>query len=433
MSIWNENVEKYRFDSLSGDINTDVLIIGGGMSGILCAYLLKMKGLDCVLVEQNEILSGVTKNTTAKITVQHGLIYSTIFKRYGLEKTQLYYQSQKAGLNKLISLAEKTDADLEMCNSVVYSINNRDIIEKEAEVLGNIGCKADICETTELPLETAGAVKVFEQAKIHPLKLAFGLAKDLKIYENTQVIALHSKKAFTKHGTITAKKIIVATHFPFINKHGAYFMKMYQHRSYVLALENAKEIKDMYVDATQDGLSFRTHNGLLLLGGGGHRTGKNGGGWKALERAKEKHFPSSRVVEKWATQDCMTLDGIPYIGQYSFLTPDLYVATGFNKWGMTSSMVAAMLLADMVCERKSEYEDVYLPSRTILHSQLPMNVFESVKGLLTPTVPRCTHLGCALKYNKAEHSWDCACHGSRFDENGKLLNNPATGDLKSDT
>jgi nitrite reductase/ring-hydroxylating ferredoxin subunit len=186
----------------------------------------------------------------------------------------------------------------------------------------------------------------------------------------------------------------------------------------------------MYVDESLDGLSFRTHGDMLLLGGGSHRTGSDGGNWAEIREFIKKYYPDSREAGRWATQDCMTLDNIPYIGKYSKSTLDLYVATGFNKWGMTSSMVSALLLKDMICEKKSEFEELYSPSRDIFHPQLAVNIFESLKGMLTFTTPRCPHLGCALKYNKQEHSWDCPCHGSRFEENGKLINNPATDDKK---
>ena len=186
----------------------------------------------------------------------------------------------------------------------------------------------------------------------------------------------------------------------------------------------------MYVDEANTGLSFRSYGDLLLLGGGGHRTGKKGGCWQELEDFVKKHYKNAEIVGKWATQDCMTLDDIPYIGQYSKSTPDVFVATGFNKWGMTNAMVAADILCDLVRGKSNPYVTVFDPSRTVLHPQLVLNAFESTVGLLTPTAPRCPHLGCALKYNKAEHTWDCPCHGSRFTENGELIDNPATDDKK---
>jgi len=320
--------------------------------------------------------------------------------------------------------------DIEICDSFVYSLNDRGVIEREVEALNKLGCKAKFCEKTELPFKVMGAVKVSDQAKFNPLKFIYSISKDLKIYENTKVLEISGDAAITNRGKIFAKKIIVATHFPFMNKHGMYFVKMYQHRSYVLALENVPKINDMYVDEEMKGLSFRSYGDFLLLGGGSHRTGSKGGGWEELEKVAKKYYPKAKIIAKWATQDCMTLDHIPYIGQYSRLTPDLYVATGFNKWGMTSSMVSAMILTDLIRGKSNEYEKVYCPSRTILHPQLAINMFESVKGLITPTVPRCPHMGCALKYNKAEHTWDCPCHGSRFEENGDLINNPAKKNMK---
>ena len=348
-SIWNNNIEKCKFDSLQGDIKTDVLVIGGGLSGILCAYMLRAAGVDCVLVEADRICAGITNGTTAKITYQHGLIYDKIINKYGIETAHLYYKSQKDALERFKAIASQTDDDFKICNSFVYSLNDRRVIEKEVEALNKIGCDAEFVEKTELPFSVVGAVKIENQASFHPLKFAYAICKDLKIYENTKILELKNHIATTNHGKISAKKIIVATHFPFINKHGGYFLKMYQHRSYVIALKNAENIKDMYVDEAKDGLSFRNHNDLLLLGGGSHRTGGKGGNWAELKRFIKKYYPDAEEVERWATQDCMTLDSIPYIGQYSKSTPDLYVATGFNKWGMTSSMVSAMILTDMIC------------------------------------------------------------------------------------
>lgn len=429
-SIWIKDVKKPSFEALSGELQTDVLIIGGGICGILCAYLLKQAGVSCVLVEEGEICGGITAKTTAKITVQHGLIYNKIIRKYGEEKAKLYYESQKNALEKYQEIASQIDCDFKPCDSFVYSLRDRAMIEKEVEALQKIGCKADFCEEPELPFQTFGAVKIKGQAQFHPLKFAYALAKDLPILEHTKVLNLKSNTAITSHGNIFAKKIVVATHFPFLNRYGGYFLKLYQHRSYVLALENAPDVQNMYVDEQTGGLSFRSHRGVLLLGGASHRTGRQGSGWKALKQFQERYYPNAKEVARWATQDCMSLDAIPYIGQYSKLTPDIYVATGFNKWGMTSSMVSAMVLTDLICKGDSVYREVYSPERTMLHSQLALNIFESLKGLATPTVPRCPHMGCALKYNKQEHSWDCPCHGSRFGEDGKLIDNPAKKNQK---
>ncbi len=427
-SVWHEGIDRVSFDKLQGYIKTDVLIIGGGMAGVLCAYMLQGEGVDCVVCEANTIFSGVTQNTTAKITCQHGAIYDKMIKRFGADVASLYYKSQSEALREYRKLSEKIDCEFNAENSYVYSCDDRKKIEDEVTALNKIGCDAVFEEKLSLPFDVAGAVCMKNQAQFNPLKFGFGLAKRLKIFENTKITELTPNGCKTEKGKIKADKIIVATHFPFINKHGAYFFKMYQHRSYVIALHNAQNVDGMYVDEADTGLSFRNYKDLLLLGGGGHRTGKHGGNWQELRSFADEYYPEAKEVCHWATQDCKTLDDIPYIGRYSKNTPNLYVATGYNKWGMTSSMVSAMLLADLVQNKENEYSAVYSPSRMILRPQLAVNVFESILGLLTPTVPRCPHLGCSLKYNPYEHTWDCSCHGSRFAENGKLLDNPATDD-----
>ena len=430
-SVWEETAVKPQFDALRGNKRTDALIVGGGIAGILCAYKLKEAGVDCMLVESDEICGGITKNTTAKITLGHGLIYDKMIKRFGEDKARLYVDAQNKAIKEYARLCEKIDCDYEARDNYVYSTCDRKKIEKDVAALGRLGIKAEFSDARELPFIVAGAVRVKDQAQFHPLKFLYTIAKNLPIYEHTKVVELMPHKAITNHGELTYKKLIIATHFPMLNKHGLYFLKLYQHRSYVLALKNAKNVEGMYVDESDTGLSFRSYGDLLFLGGGGHRTGKQGGCWQELENFARKHYKRAEIVGKWATQDCMTLDDIPYIGQYSESAPDVLVATGFNKWGMTNAMVAADILCDLVRKKSNPYAAVFDPSRTILHPQLAVNTFESAAGILTPTAPRCPHLGCALKYNSAEQTWDCPCHGSRFTEHGELIDNPATDDHRS--
>ena len=428
-SLWSETVTLPTFEALNKNIKTDVLIIGGGITGILCAHYLQQAGVNYTLVEADTICNGITKNTTAKITSQHGLNYHKIAKKYGLDAAGLYLEANEAALWEYRKLSEEILCDFVEETNYVYSLTDRKKLEQELDILKKLRYPAAFAEHLPLPFSTLGAVAFPTQAKFHPLKLLAKLAKPLHIYEHTKVQELVGTLAVTNHGKIQADKIIVTTHFPFINKHGSYFLKLYQHRSYVLALTHALKPSGMYVDEADKGLSFRTHQNLLLLGGGGHRTGKQGGNWKELREFTTKHYPNAQEVYHWATQDCMTLDDIPYIGQYSKNTPNLYVATGFNKWGMTSAMVAALLLRDLITDKKTPYASVFSPSRSIWHPQLFLNGLESTVNLLTPAKKRCPHLGCALKWNKAEHTWDCPCHGSRFTEAGELIDNPATDDL----
>ncbi len=424
-SLWYETSKINNFSALDGNINTDVLIVGGGICGVLCAYFLKEAGVSYALVEGTTIGNGITKNTTAKITLQHGLIYNDLIQNFSLNKAYQYLQANKLSLEKYKKICKSIDCDFEQKSAFTYSLDNRQKIENEIKALEKLGYNAEFESEIPLPIKISGAVKITEQAQFHPLKFIREISKELNIYENTFVTKIKNGVAFTKNGSIKAKKIIIATHFPFINSHGFYFVKMYQHRSYVIAIENAPNIEGMYVDEKQNGMSFRNYKNLMLVGGGDHKTGKQGGNYTELRNFISKYYPKSKERYAWATQDCITVDNIPYIGNYSKSTPNLYVATGFNKWGMTSSMVAATILIDMMLERKNDFSDVFSSTRSAFKPQLFTNLGETLINFLTPTIKRCPHLGCALKWNKAEHTWDCPCHGSRFKQNGDLIDNPA--------
>ncbi|MBO5439627.1 MAG: FAD-dependent oxidoreductase [Clostridia bacterium] len=431
-SIWQENIDMPKFNSVNNDLDVDVLIIGGGICGILCAHMLDKKGINYALVEGGRICNKTTANTTAKITSQHGFIYNKIVKKYGLDFAKLYLDANENAILEYEKLCKDIDCDFEKTDNYVYTINDSTHLENELLALKKIGFNNfEYCESLGLPFNTCGGIKFKNQAQLNPLKFIAHIAKGLNIYENSHISEMIDTTAIVNNKyKINAKKVIVATHFPFINKHGLYFLKMYQHRSYVLALENAPLVNGMYVDEDKKGLSFRNYNNYLLLGGGSHRTGKKGGSYMELEEFAKKHFPNAKIKYKWATQDCMTLDDMPYIGNYSKSTPNLYVATGFNKWGMSSSMVASKILCDLVIDKENKYSKLFSPSRSILHGQLAINTFEALCGWLSFTKKRCPHLGCGLKWNKYEHTWDCSCHGSRFDKDGNVLNNPANENLK---
>ena len=330
-SVWRDISAVPSFSALDKDIKTDVLIIGGGIAGILTAYYLQNKGVDYTLVEKGRVLDGVTKNTTAKITLQHGLIYHKLLKRLGHERTQMYLAANQRALETYRDLCSGMDCDFESADNYVYSTRDRRILDKELAALENLKVQTQYVQNLPLPMHTEGAVCVPAQAQFHPLKFAYSICRDLRIFEHTRVLEICPDFVRTQRGTIHAKRIIVATHFPILNKHGSYFMKLYQHRSYVLALDCDCQLQGMYVDEDDKGMSFRRHGSFLLLGGGSHRTGRKGGGYRELHDFASRQYPGVHHSFEWATQDCMTLDGVPYIGRYSARTSDLYVATGFNK------------------------------------------------------------------------------------------------------
>lgn len=429
-SIWKKTAALPDAPALEGDARTDILIVGGGIAGILCAWLLERAGADYLLVEADELCGGVTGRTTAKITAQHGILYQKLLPSLGLENTRLYYEANARAVETYQSLAREIDCDFEEETSYVYARESLDKLERERAAYEAIGVKTALEGQTPLPFYTAGCLSLAGQGQFNPLKFLAAISRGLSLRAHTKVRHLAPGKAVTDHGDIRCNKIIIATHFPLLNKHGLYALKMYQHRSYVLALRGAGRLDGMYVSDESDGLSFRMYRDLLLLGGGGHRTGKRGGGWGELRALARRWYPKAVEAAHWATQDCITLDGGAYVGQYAPGTPDLFVITGFNKWGMTTALAGAEILRDLVQGKANAYAPAFDPSRPMPAGAAVANAASATFNLLTPTAPRCPHLGCALKYNRQEHTWDCPCHGSRFDGDGRRLDGPATDDLQ---
>lgn len=422
--LWYNDLTPPEFPTLNGDRDTDVLIIGGGMAGILCALRLREAGIDHILLEAKRIGSGITKGTTAVLTAQHDTLYYDMIKSFGRQRSRQYLYANLKAVDRFRALSARFPCDFEDKPSVMYTTGDPDRLRREAKAVRSLGFDAEFTTDVPLPFPVTGAVSYPGMAQFHPLKFLYSVSRGLNIYENTFVRKIKGRTAITDHGNIRAKKIIIASHFPFINRHGLYFMKLYQQRSYIIALEGAPDLGCTVDNADEDGVYMRNYKDLLIIGAGTHRTGKRGG-FETVRRFAKQYFPGAKERFAWANQDCVSLDGVPYIGRYSPGMPDVYVASGFNLWGMTTSMIAAGILCDMVQGKKNDYADVFPPDRSILHGQLFCNAGETVLDLATPTVKRCPHMGCALKWNPAEGSWDCPCHGSRFDADGRLKEGPA--------
>lgn len=443
LSLWQDTVSFTEAPALRGTEKTDVLIVGGGLAGVLCAHALAQWGVDCIIAEQNRVGQGITAKTTGKITSQHGLIYDKLLRAIGKEGAARYLEVSQRTITHYEEMAAQIDCGFQRRSNLVYSLRGRARLEREMDALGALGFEARFREggETALPFLVDGAVEFPMQAQFHPLKLMAGLLRaDLgrvKVLEHTQALDLEVKApgahgtsgtgaviAKCRTGEIHARAVIVATHFPFWGRHGAYFLKLYQSRASVIAGSGGPQLDGMYVDESGEGLSFRNCGKLLLVGGGGSRTGKGREDWRSLEWFCQSHYPQWETRYQWANQDCISLDGLPYIGPYGGTGP-VYVATGFHKWGMTGAMVSAMVLSDLVLGRQNEYAALFNPSRSMLKPQLFVNGMASAAHLLTPTVPRCRHLGCALKWNAQEKTWDCPCHGSRYDGDGRCIENPS--------
>ena len=427
-SIWR-TAPMPEFPPLEGDAKTDVLVIGGGMTGILCARLLTDAGVDCMVVERNTVGSGVSGNSTAKITAQRGLFAAELMKKVGRDRAGRAAREWRAAAEQLAVMSSGADCDFHWADSCVYSRFDREILEREVEALGELGIYARLKEQLALPFRTVGGVVVPDQGAFHPLKFLGEISKDLPVREHTAVTGVEGHTVRTERGIVTAEKIIVATHFPFLDRMGGYFARLYQERAYVLALADVPTVGGMYIDAQPEGLTFRDWGEIVIVAGGGHRTGKPTRGWRPLREFAGRYWPEGNELAAWATQDCVTMDGLPYIGPYSGKEPHILVATGYQGWGMVGAMSAARILVEEVLGREHPCRDIFSPQRRMPIPKLAANGMEAALDMLTPLTRRCPHLGCALRYNSEEHTWDCPCHGSRFERDGKLIQGPAQRSL----
>ena len=476
-SIWQETTKAPLFDALKKNIDVDIAVIGGGIAGILCAYLLKQRGFHAAVFEANRICSGQIAGTTAKITIQHGPIYADMIKNYGFIKTRQYLEAGKTALAlyQQIINDKNIDCDFHHVQACLMTNENTWILEREYEAYRQLGIEGNLSEQTELPFPIKQALYLHHQAIFHPLKFLYALSKELTIYEHTQITEVDHHTLKTSKGyEIKAHKVIFACHYPMINFPGYYFLKMYQSRSHVACFQTNHPIENAYLSIDQDKLSFRPYENNILIGGFPHRTGqtKTPDPFESIE-----HFAGLfekqplRKVSQWASQDCMSLDGFPYVGRYASKRPDWYVITGFNKWGMTNAMAGAKIISDLMIYQESEYEDVFAPDRfepstmsspflkqtvasingftrylkpshltldtlhpgeggIIQHGLKKTGVYKDLQGNCHYCSLICPHLGCELQWNPVEKTWDCPCHGSRFDIDGHLLSNPALHHLK---
>lgn len=444
-SIWMKETKIRKRTPLPGDLETEAVVIGAGMAGILTACQLQQTGIRTVVLEADRIGSGQTKNTTAKITFQHGLIYDRLVHTLGSRAAFAYESANENAIAAYESLIreKKIDCDFVRCPSYLYSQKDEVSIRREVAAANAIGVEAVFETDSELPFPVAGVARFDGQARFNPLKFLSAISEEVTVYEQTEVLKVEGDRVQTNRGCVTARHIIFACHYPFIKVPGYYFARMYQERSYVAALEGAGRIEGMYLGIDKDGLSFRQQGEMLLLGGGSHRTGrnKNGGQYAWLQARAQELYPESRVISQWSAQDCMTLDGIPYIGRFSIRKPNWYVATGFGKWGMSSSMAAAHILTALITEQRCPQAGAFSPQRSLTGRavmELGVQGVYALKGLarrLLPAdkgriVPNCPHMGCRLEWNPEEGTYDCPCHGSRFDENGHLIDGPAQNNCK---
>ncbi|KUO76802.1 MAG: (2Fe-2S)-binding protein [Clostridia bacterium BRH_c25] len=491
---WLASSGRTNYPALDNDIKVDAAIVGGGMVGITSAYLLKKAGLRVAVIEADRILQGTTGHTTAKITSQHSLIYAKIKNYMGEEKARQYAEANEAAISTISGLIKQEGISCDFHWEPAYTFTLTDSylqkIADEANVAASLGIKASFIEDIPLPFKVKGAVRFDDQARFHPRKYLLALAGKIDgdgsfIFEHTRVADINEGNpgiVITNQGKrITADNVIIASHFPCYDGMGFYFARMYPERSYAMAVKvKEKFLGGMYITAEDPAKSVRSqeHEGeeLLIVSGEHHKTAHGTDLYKHYENLMEftkKHYDVQELLFRWSTQDYTTIDKVPYVGRLTSKTPNIYVATGFRKWGMTNSTAAAMIIKDLIMKGENPWADVYDPSRFIPNPSITsfisinadvaakfitgklkpvphdidiekgkakaveieghkMGVYRDEKGQLHTVDTTCTHMGCELKWNDAEKSWDCPCHGSRFTYEGEIIEGPAINKLQHD-
>ncbi|WP_025949219.1 FAD-dependent oxidoreductase [Geobacillus thermocatenulatus] len=484
---WRDSVSLPSFPKLDADISVDVAVIGGGISGITTAYLLATQGVRVALLEADRLLNGTTGHTTAKITAQHDLVYDEFLNHFGAEKARHYYDACMDALQFIRRTIEEQQIDCDFCEQDAYlyttSSSSFQKLVKEWEAYERLGIDGAFVESIPLPLPAAAAVVMKRQAQFHPLKYLAKLVDSITqagsaIYEHTPAADIEQGKRMT---VITRDKkrvecdhVAVCSHFPFYDG-GFYFSRMYAERSYVLGVTITEPYPGgMYLSVDEPKRSIRSaaagSETLILIGGENHKTGQGVPTmrhYEALSSFASQLFTVNDIRYRWSAQDLTTLDKVPYIGPMTADTPNIYVATGYRKWGMTNGTVAGMLLSDLILDRDNRYRDLYSPSR--FYADPSMKQFFTtnldvakhlLEGKIEPVVRRpqdlahgegavvsvngkragaykdeagglhvvdttCTHMGCELEWNSGDRTWDCPCHGSRFSIDGDVIEGPA--------
>lgn len=472
--IWYKEIKTKVYPSLNENIKTKILIIGGGITGISCAYELSSICNDITLVTMNDFFEGTTGATTAKITYQHGYLYHDLIKRVGIDKAKAYFEFNKKGLHRIkeIITEEKIECDFEEVDSYLYSYNNEeDNLKKELIAYNSLGIKA---HTTGIDGFDRISLKIENQGYFHPLKYLSKLLeilsnKNMRIYRNTQIKEVSKHQAKTKHNTITADVIIVATGYPIYSQHSLFFTKLIPYISYAVAgIPNKNIEKGNYINTKDPIVAFRYHKEMMIISGMSHKSNEipdYKSKYQKLIDISKTHFLFDQFEASWSTRDYESIDLLPFVGKVNNYT---YIATGYGGWGMTNSVGAALLVKDIYQQKDNPHINVFNPKRLILSKKFFAYNISSIKTIIKSkkqfekysdidltegkiikinntryglyrdennnihiSKAKCTHLGCGLSLNKVDRVYECPCHGSMFNYNGKVIHGPARDNLQT--
>lgn len=439
--IWLTD-ERPAYPKLRGRQQAEAVVVGGGLCGVTTAYLLALGGMNVMLLEADRLGHGASGHTMAKVTVQHGLIYGRLKKQWGREVAKAYAVSQAGALSAMAELVEDkhiscgwTWQDASLC---ALTHEEELLLEIEEEAAQEAGLAASLKTEGECPIPARKLLTVQAQAMFDPYAYLCALSDAItimggRIHEDSRVLAISTQNVSTETGSVHAPFVVIATHFPIINFPGWYFLRARQQRSHIVALGGVPSFSGMYLHIDEGGFSLRRQGGLTLLGAFDYTCGKHTDTNydELLRRKAGGFFSDARPIAAWHSQDLISADGLPFIGPYSLRTPNHFVAAGFSKWGMTNSMAAAQAISARILGEALPEAAIFDPARTIKRSMFPvLKTFAStaasyLSGLPRKSAPRCPHMGCKLKYVDASASWDCPCHGSRFDSIGRIKNGPS--------
>jgi len=492
-SLWLDRSHSRSYPALAEDLETEVAVVGAGITGLITALLLQRGGRDVVVVDQGRVGSGVTGHTTAKLSSLHQLTYAGLADRFGAQAGVTYAAANEAGIARIAAIADELGiaCDLRRRSNFTYAASAEDLpkIEREVTAAHAAGLSASFAaELPSLPYPVLGAVEVAGQAEFHPVKFLDGVAAALvgagaRVFEHTRASAHHDGRPCrleTSGGRITADHLVLANHFPFPDR-ALFFARMHPERSYSIAARTDAPVPDgMFISASPPTRSIRSHpvasDELLIVGGEGHKVGQGGPTtprYEALERFAREHFGPCEVIYRWSSQDNMPADGLPFVGKLTPRSRATYVATGFRKWGLAMGAASAEMIRDAVEGRENPWQPLFDPQRLNPRAAAVELVKENVnvgvhfvgdrltrrqaddaedlapgegrvvsrkgrqvamskdeQGVTQAVSARCTHLGCIVAWNDAERSWDCPCHGSRFAPDGEVLEGPAVSPLE---
>lgn len=471
--------------------DADVAVLGAGVVGLTTAVLLQRAGHRVVVVEAGRVGRGVTGHSTVKATVAQGTVLTRITERLGDDAARVYAQVNAAGLRRIRSLVDElgVECDLVPAPHVLYArgAESVDAVRTETRIAAACGLAVEETGAVPLPFEVPAAASFPDQLSLHPVRYLLGLARALVAAGGTLVEGVRATGVrdddpcvvSTRVGELRAGHVVVATHVPFLDR-GLHFAKLTHHRAYGVAavLPDGVDV-GMTLTVDQPTRSTRAVDldgeRLVIVVGEGHPVGEDGDTsrrWRALADWAAQHLGAGPVRYTWSTQDASTPDGLPYVGRLTPGTDRLLLATGFAGWGMTNGTAAAEVLADHVAGRDNPWADTLdarrfnLPrtagtlaaqnARVAVHAvgdrlrhltagrpeNLPpgraavlrvgarhLACYRDDAGALHAVSARCTHLGCLVAWNEGERSWDCPCHGSRFDHTGAVLQGPAVSPL----